>query len=70
MPDRADYVWRSTKARIIEIDGVENPIYPIGLVQHYLYPSPEEIAELPGYNLSKRDEEVAMAKEFTEKSED
>ena len=63
---RRAVMYGFNKNRVIEIDGVENPIYPISWFS-ILYPSPEEIAELPGYNPAKRDEEVAMAKEFAEK---
>lgn len=64
---RRAIMYGFNKNRIIEIDGAENPIFPISWFS-YLHPSPEEIAELPGYNPSKRDEEVAMAKEFAEKA--
>ncbi len=63
---RRAIMYGFNKNRIIEIDGAENPIFPISWFS-YLHPSPEEIAELPGYNPSKRDEEVAMAREFAEK---
>ena len=63
---RRAIMYGFNKNRIIEIDGAENPIFPISWFS-YLHPSPEEIAELPGYNPSKREEEVAMAREFAEK---
>ncbi len=64
---RRAIMYGFNKNRIIEIDGAENPIFPISWFS-YLHPSPEEIAEIPGYNPAKRDEEVAMAREFAEKS--
>ena len=62
---RRAIMYGFNKNRIIEIDGAENPIFPISWFS-YLHPSPAEIAELPGYNPAKRDEEVAMAREFAE----
>ena len=64
---RRAIMYGFNKNRVIEIDGAENPIFPISWFS-YLHPSPERIAEIPGYNASKRDEEVAMAREFAEKS--
>ena len=62
---RRAIMYGFNKNRIIEIDGAENPIFPISWFS-YLHPSPAEIAELPGYNPAKREEEVAMAREFAE----
>ena len=64
---RRAIMYGFNKNRVIEIDGAENPIFPISWFS-YLHPSPERIAEIPGYNASKRDEEVAMAREFAQKS--
>ena len=64
---RRAIMYGFNKNRVIEIDGAENPIFPISWFS-YLHPSPEEIGEIPGYNPAKRDEEVAMAREFAEKS--
>ena len=64
---RRAIMYGFNKNRIIEIDGAENPIFPISWFS-YLHPSPDEIAKIPGYDPSKRDEEVAMARDFAEQS--
>lgn len=64
---RRAIMYGFNKNRIIEIDGAENPIFPISWFS-YLHPSPERIAEIPGYDPSKREEEAAMAREFAEKA--
>ena len=64
---RRAIMYGFNKNRVIEIDGAENPIFPISWFS-YLHPSPAEISEIPGYNPAKRDDEVAMAREFAEKS--
>ena len=64
--NRRAIMYGFDKNGVIEIDGAENPIFPISWFS-YLHPSPSEISKIPGYDPSKRDEEVAMAKEFAER---
>ena len=59
--------YGSYKQGIIESEGAENPYYPISWFS-YIFPSSQEIIDtVPGYKPEKREEELAMAKEFAEK---
>ena len=56
------------KQGVIDAEGKENPVYPISWFSYSL-PTPEEIVDtIPGFQESKRAEELAMAKEFAEKA--
>ena len=56
------------KQGIIDSEGAENPYYPISWFS-YIFPSSQEIVDtVPGYKPERREEELAMAKEFAEKA--
>ena len=55
------------KQGVVDAEGVENPVFPISWFS-YIYPSGQEILDtIPGYNPDKREEELAMARDFAEK---
>ena len=62
---RKAIMYAFNKQAVIDSEGAENPVYPISWFS-YLHPSPDEIAQIPGYDSSKREEEMAKAKEFAE----
>ena len=64
---RRAVMYAFNKQAVIDAEGAENPVFPISWFS-YLHPSASEIAKIPGYDPSKRDEELAMAKDFAEQA--
>ena len=60
---RKAIMYAFDKQKIIEVEGEESPIFPTSWFS-YLHPSQEEILKIPGYDPSKREEEIAMARDF------
>ena len=60
---RKAIMYAFDKQKIIEVEGEESPIFPTSWFS-YLHPSHEEILKIPGYDPSKREEELAMAGDF------
>ena len=64
---RKAIMYAFNKQAVIDSEGEENPTFPISWFS-YLHPSESEILQIPGYDQSKREEELAMAKDFAEQA--
>ena len=64
---RRAIMYAFNKQAVIDSEGAENPVFPISWFS-YLHPSESEIAKIPGYDPTKREEEMAMARDFAEQA--